>query len=65
MNNKKFHRVIIVDEYNAWVATSSNCTLNEAITLYKSETHKGELTYNESTDYSAWGIGSDEDRIDF
>jgi len=64
-NAKKYHKVIIVNEFNEWVSTSGDCTIQEAIELYKSETHKGELGYNKEYEYYAFGVDKAEHEIDF
>lgn len=65
MKVKKFHRVIIVNEFDEWVATSGDCTLQEAVDEYKAETHKADFNYDKEKSYTAWGIGSDEDVLEF
>lgn len=60
MEEKRFYKVIIVSEFNDWVATYGNMTLKEAFRQYKIE-DKGEHTFDKNSQYYVFGISELED----
>ena len=57
---KKYFKVVILNDLNEWVATYSDMTLEEAIKEYKEEKHKAEYAYDEDREYYAFGVENQE-----
>jgi len=65
MKEKKYTKIIIVNEDNHWAATGSRCTLKEAVQQFKD----GEIGHgydeSEAIEYYAFGVDKETDELYF